>query len=94
MLLGDILDTHEIVKIQPHNLATRLIDELSSIAPTFVIMGNHDLLNHNQFLTNNHIFNPFKKWKNVFIVDKPLKYNFTDFLDNFKKILQPACTEN
>ena len=78
VLLGDILDTHEVVKIQPHSLATILIENLSNIAPTFVLMGNHDLINHSQFLTTNHIFNPFKKWKNVFIVDKPITHVFND----------------
>ena len=46
-----------------------MIEQLSQIAPTYVLIGNHDLINHSQFLTDNHIFNPMKKWPNVFIAD-------------------------
>ena len=69
VVLGDILDTHEVVRIPPHKLAASLIEQLSRVAPTYVLIGNHDLINHSQFLTDNHIFNPMKKWPNVFIAD-------------------------
>lgn len=72
VLLGDILDTHEIVRVQPHKLACEFIEKLSEIAQTYVLIGNHDLINHTQFLTDNHIFNPLKEWKDVTIVDKPV----------------------
>lgn len=69
--LGDNLDTHEIVRVQAHKLVERFIAELSAIAPLYVLIGNHDLINASQFLTDNHIFCPFKRWDNVNIVDKP-----------------------
>lgn len=72
VLLGDILDTHETAKNGPFRQAEKLIEDLSVIAPVYVIMGNHDLINQSQFLTDNHFFNPFKKWPNVTIVDKPI----------------------
>jgi UDP-2,3-diacylglucosamine pyrophosphatase LpxH len=71
VLLGDILDTHETAKVQPFKLACRFIEDLSGIAPTYVLMGNHDLMNQSQFCTDNHFFNPLKKWENVFIIDVP-----------------------
>jgi DNA repair exonuclease SbcCD nuclease subunit len=74
VLLGDILDTHESVHVLPHKLATVFIQELSEIAHTFILIGNHDLIDHKQFLTENHIFNPFKQWKNVTVVDFPVYY--------------------
>lgn len=67
--LGDILDTHETVKVPAHNLAEKFLNELSRIAHTYLLIGNHDLINHTQFLTTNHIFGPFKKWKGLTIVD-------------------------
>jgi len=70
VLLGDILDTHEIVRTQPYKIATEFIEELSKIAEVFVLIGNHDYINQLQFLTENHPFNPLKKWDNVTIVDK------------------------
>lgn len=72
VLLGDILDTHEVAKNGPWKQACRFIDELSQITEVYVIMGNHDLINQKQFLTDNHFFNPLKKWPNVFIVDTPM----------------------
>ncbi len=69
VVLGDILDTHEIVRVQPHNLAEKFIEGLSEIAHTYVLIGNHDYINNSQFLTTNHIFGPFKKWSNLTIVD-------------------------
>lgn len=72
VVLGDTLDTHEVVRVTPHNLACNFIESLSNIAPVFLLIGNHDLINQCQFLTSNHIFNPLKKWKNVTVVDKPV----------------------
>lgn len=72
VLLGDILDTHEIVRVQPHNLAEKFIEGLSDIAHTYVLIGNHDYINNSQFLTTNHIFGPFKKWSNLTIVDQTI----------------------
>jgi DNA repair exonuclease SbcCD nuclease subunit len=72
ILLGDTMDTHETAKNAPWKQACRFIEGLSEIAPTYVIIGNHDLINQSQFLTDNHFFDPLKKWPNVTIIDKPL----------------------
>ena len=56
--LGDTLDTHHIVRVQPHRLAHRFLLSLSEVAPTYLLIGNHDLINHKQFLSDQHIFNP------------------------------------
>jgi DNA repair exonuclease SbcCD nuclease subunit len=85
VLLGDILDTHETAKVQPFKLACRFIEDLSGIAPTYVLMGNHDLMNQSQFCTDNHFFNPLKKWENVFIVDVPQ----VAFIGDHKVVLCP-----
>jgi len=85
VLLGDILDTHEVAKNSPWKQACRFIDELSQISEVYVIMGNHDLINQKQFLTDNHFFNPLKKWPNVFIVDTPICVG----VGNYKIVLCP-----
>jgi DNA repair exonuclease SbcCD nuclease subunit len=72
VLLGDILDNHETVRNSQYKQAERLIDELRVIAPVYVLIGNHDLINQSQFLTDAHFFGPFKKWEGVTIVDIPL----------------------
>lgn len=76
ILLGDTLDTNDVAKNLPFLEAEKLFEELSSIAYLIVLIGNHDYSNPNQYLTNNHFFNPFKKWKNVRIVDGPFTYDF------------------
>jgi DNA repair exonuclease SbcCD nuclease subunit len=72
VILGDILDTHEVVRNTPWKQACKFIEDLSDIAHTYVLMGNHDYINQSQFLTDNHFFNPLKKWNNVTIVDYPI----------------------
>jgi hypothetical protein len=78
VVLGDVLDTHEIVRVQPHNLVESFFEGLSAIAPTYVLIGNHDYINNSQFLTNAHIFGPFKKWPNLYIIDRPLYAEIED----------------
>ena len=77
--LGDTLDAHNIVHVQAHKLAFEFLNQLSNIAPTYLIIGNHDLINHKQFLTDNHIFNPYKYWPNLTIVDTPLTVSVGQF---------------
>jgi DNA repair exonuclease SbcCD nuclease subunit len=72
IIMGDILDTHELARNGPFKQATAFIDRLSDIAPVYCIMGNHDYINQSQFLTDNHFFGPLKKWPNVTIVDYPI----------------------
>src|SRR3990167_10502526 len=57
IVLGDLLHTHERIHTIPLKLATKLLKKLSKISPTFLIIGNHDLINNQQFLTSNHAFN-------------------------------------
>lgn len=89
VLLGDILDTHEVARNVPYKLACELIEKLSAIAPVYVLIGNHDYINNSQFCSDNHFFNPLKKWKNVTIVDKPMvavvegkKFAFSPYVVN------------
>lgn len=74
VVLGDVLDTHEVVRVPPHALAHDMIAGLSAVAPTFVLMGNHDLASHTEFLSPRHIFAPFTRWDNVWIVDTPVRF--------------------
>lgn len=71
--LGDILDTHEIGRSQPYNLALEFIEKLSNVAPFYLIIGNHDLINNQQFLTDAHFFNALKGKENITIVDRPIE---------------------
>ena len=70
VILGDLLHTHEKIHVVPFNKATTLITSIAEKVPVFLIIGNHDLINHSQFLTTNHGFNSFKKIDNVTVCDK------------------------
>ncbi|HMP29773.1 MAG TPA: metallophosphoesterase [Saprospiraceae bacterium] len=78
IILGDILDTHEVARNTPFKQAIKFIELLSDIAPVYVLIGNHDLVNQSQYLTDNHFFVPLKKWPNVTIVDEPIKITIKD----------------
>ena len=61
VILGDLLHEHERLFTIPLNKATEFIDKMRNIAPTFILVGNHDMINHKQFLTKNHWLNSFEK---------------------------------
>lgn len=69
VVLGDILHRHEKIHVSPLMRAERLIRLLSEIAPTFVLIGNHDRPNNSTYMTNEHPFNAMKQWNNTYIVD-------------------------
>ncbi len=92
VVLGDVLHDHEKINTLALNKACKFIYELSVIAKTFVLVGNHDMINASQFLTENHWMNPLKSFPNVTIVDKLCIYKefaFLPFVPNgrFKEAL-------
>ena len=72
IILGDVLHDHERLHTIPLNKAYEFVTIMRNIAKTYIIVGNHDLINHSQFLTNNHWLNALKEWQNIVIVDKVL----------------------
>lgn len=62
VILGDILDTNNIIRSEAHVVASELLGELSEIAPLLVLMGNHDLLGPLAFLSKVHGFTQLKRW--------------------------------
>lgn len=70
ILLGDILDTHETILTPCLKHAEDLFNKIRDICNLYVIVGNHDMINNQIFLTPNHWMNSFKEWRNVTIVDK------------------------
>ena len=70
IVLGDLLHEHERLHTTPLNKAYDFIRKMSEIAPTVVLVGNHDLINNRQFLTENHWMNAMKEWDHVTIIDK------------------------
>ena len=72
VILGDLLHTHEKVHAMVQNKAIDFVQKVSSNCPTIVIVGNHDMINNSQFLTENHWMNVMKPYTGIEIVDKGL----------------------
>lgn len=75
IIAGDVLDSHEKIDIQLMNRAYNLVRIVREKSHVFICVGNHDMINNQQFLTDNHWMNGMKEWKNVTIVDKPINSN-------------------
>jgi DNA repair exonuclease SbcCD nuclease subunit len=75
VVAGDILDTHEKIQSQLMNRAYKLIKNLRTIAPVYIIVGNHDYINNQQFLTDHHWMNGMKEWDDVHVIDYPYLLN-------------------
>ncbi len=89
VMMGDLLHTHENVHVSPYNKVCEFISLVSKEVETYILVGNHDMINNTQFLTENHWMNPLKKWKNITIVDtvhkltvKNLTFYFCPYVSN------------
>jgi DNA repair exonuclease SbcCD nuclease subunit len=89
VILGDLLHTHEKIFTLALNKAYEFVRMMRDIAPTYVLVGNHDYIQNSQFLTEHHWMNAMKDWDNVFIVDtvftlerSDLKFVFTPYVPN------------
>jgi DNA repair exonuclease SbcCD nuclease subunit len=82
---GDVLHTHERVHTIALNIAYSFIHQLSLISKTYVLVGNHDYISNQEFLTENHWMNGMKDWNNVVIVD----YVCTVIKEDYKFMLAP-----
>lgn len=70
IIAGDLLHTHERLHTLALNKAYEFVNNMRLISRTYVLVGNHDIINNSQFLTLNHWMNGMKEWDNTMIVDK------------------------
>ena len=70
IIAGDILHTHERLHTIALNKAYDLVNIMRNITKTYVLVGNHDYIQNQQFLTKNHWMNALKEWHNTVIVDE------------------------
>src|ERR1700677_1968587 len=76
VVLGDVLDRHESIHVSPLTRAVNFLKSLTEITPTYVLIGNHDLKNNQQFLSDEHPFVSLKYWhQNMTIVSTTLMVN-------------------
>lgn len=72
VILGDLADSFEKIHILCLNAIVKFFRTLQTLQiPIYYIIGNHDCLNNQVFLEDLHVFNAFKGWKNIIIIDKP-----------------------
>ena len=73
MLLGDVLDGADIIHSNCLLQLSRLLIEISSVCPVYVIMGNHDASTPHIEMPENHALQCFKSLgsRHVHIIDTP-----------------------
>ena len=71
--LGDTLDTHEKIHVVPLTQSIQWMEEISKIAPLYLIIGNHDRPNNSDFLSEFHPFHGLQCNENIFIVHQTLE---------------------
>ena len=65
VVLGDILHCHEKIHTQPFCRAVKFLSDLADERETFALIGNHDRINNNVFLTEEHPFVGLKEYPNL-----------------------------
>lgn len=71
IILGDVLNTFERLHTMAVNRAYTLIDRIrAQCTRLFILVGNHDFINNQQFQSDEHWMNALKKWDKVIIVDR------------------------
>lgn len=72
VFMGDLLHCHERLDMGSLNRVVSLVTRLSRRNNVYVLVGNHDMVNNNQFCNQNHWMNVLKEVTNVTVVDTPI----------------------
>jgi predicted phosphodiesterase len=72
ILLGDIKHKFKNDDRVTQSLVCNLFTVITSHCKLYVLVGNHDMDDSQQYLTENHTLVSFKKWPKVTIVDTPI----------------------
>lgn len=89
VVLGDILHRHEKINLHPFHRAMNFLQSIRDSLKNkylYILIGNHDRSNNRVFMTDEHVFNPLKYWKNTLVVDKAVIH---EPLEDFKVLLLP-----
>lgn len=70
---GDILHTHERLHTLAMNRAIDFIKHFAASHPVYCLVGNHDLINNQQFLSKNHWMTHIGNHVNLTIVEESLR---------------------
>lgn len=73
VVAGDVLHNHERLHTLALNRAVDFLEALAALAPVVCLVGNHDMINNQQFLTHNHWLHHYRgRLANVEVVDAPI----------------------
>ena len=71
VILGDTLHKHEKIDMFPLDRAIKFLKDIKNVSnKLYLLIGNHDRPNNNDFLTDKHPFNSLKEWDKTKIVDE------------------------
>ena len=92
-ILGDILHRHEKIDLHPYHRAMKMILNIHNVLNStkddkylYILIGNHDRSNNQVFMTDEHVFEPLKLWKNTFVADTGIIH---EPIKNFRILLMP-----
>ena len=86
---GDLMHYHERIFTQALNKSLEFVMILSTFAPVYILVGNHDMINNQQFLTSNHWLNVLSHYENIKIIDKPMVCTLTHLSSPFTFLMCP-----
>lgn len=78
-VMGDTLHSFEKIKLDSINLAFTFFSLLhEKNKKLFLLIGNHDYANNEEFLSSRHAFNSMKLWSNTYVIDTVTEFIFND----------------
>jgi DNA repair exonuclease SbcCD nuclease subunit len=86
VVMGDVFDRHDNVKLSHMTLAHKFIKDLSALKPTVVLVGNHDRVNNKDFMSPIHPYMGIKdEPKKLYIADRPKLLILRKVVDGVEK---------
>ena len=70
--LGDTLDKHKNILMQPQHLAVDFFFKISQLCHLVILIGNHDRINKYDFLTDVHPFYALTKTPNITVAGQTI----------------------
>jgi hypothetical protein len=78
VVLGDVLHTHDLLRLDPVCRAITFLQRLRDISPhLYILIGNHDRPNNACYLTSEHPFTALKDWPHTTVVDQVITRTHT-----------------
>jgi len=91
IILGDLLDTHRVMRLESYNLALFWLEELSKICKTIILKGNHEGGSPQDLPgIDDHTLRAFKHIPNVKIVDEPFRMDIGGYDCVFMPYVPPG----